>query len=188
MRLREKKIIWFIIGCFHNMTFAGIPDPETFQPNRTSFINEFIPNALTNIFLKAEDVPDIIKEIVAHEYIDWSDPDNQDTIRDKSVNLLSDLVFVSPMLHALSGHAKLAQKSKNTYMYKFSVIPSYRVMPMPSWLQTATHGDDFNYLFMEEDGGAVSRMTGHEHYRPERWEWDMAQYFMTLWTNFAKSG
>ena len=168
------------------ISFIGIPDPETFRPNRTAFNSEFVPLALNTVI--GENIPDPVKEVVAHEYTDWSDPNNLDTIRSKSVQLFSDLIFTSPMLQSVSGHASLAQQFKNTYMYVSSVIPKYRVLQTPTWQKLATHGDEVGYLFFEEDGGAVPRMQGHENFKPEECEKEVAQYFMTLWSNFAKTG
>ena len=136
----------------------------------------------------AEEVPNIIKEVVAHEYTDWSDPENIDIIRTKAIQVLSDMVFTAPMLQTLSGHASLAEESKNTYMYTFSVIPSTHVLPVPSWFNNATHGDEFLYEFFEEDGGVLTLMPGKENFKPEYWERWVAEYVMTLWSNFAKTG
>ena len=182
-RIRIQRVLAHLY-----ISFTGVPDPENFQPDLATFRDEFVPNALSLLFRTAGDVPDIVKQVVAHEYTDWNEPNNLDAIRKKSVQLLSDMVFTSPMLQSLSGHASLAKESKNTYMYVFSVIPSKHVLPTPSWFNNATHGDEFAYEFFEEDGGVVSLMPGLKDYKPEDWERDVAQYFMTLWSNFAKTG
>ena len=166
---------------------SGTPDPENFQPNRTSF-KEFVPLALSYMFRTVEEVPDALKEVIAHEYTDWSDPENLDTIRTKSVQLLSDIMWTASMLQTLSEHASLAEESKNTYMYMFSVIPSAHAVYVPSWFNNATHGDELLYEFFEEDGGMMNLMPGQEDFKPEDWERGVAEYIMTLWSNFAKTG
>ena len=188
MRTHFIGFIVMVHVCANCTPFSGVPDPENFQPDLTAFRDDFVPNALSLMFRTVEDVPDIVKQVVTHEYTDWNEPNNLDTIRKKSVQLLSDLVFSSPMLQSLSGHASVAQESKNTYMYVFSVIPSRHTLPVPSWFNNATHGDEFAYQFYEEKDGTMSMIPGLEDYKPEDWEMDMAQYIMTLWSNFAKTG
>ena len=178
-----------IIMFAQNFTaFSGVPDREHFQPNLTTFRDDFVPNGLTLMFRTLADVPDIVKQVVAHEYTDWNDRSNLDLIRRKSVQLLSDMVYTSPTLQSVTGHASSAQESKNTYMYVFSVIPSRHTLYVPSWFDNATHGDEFSYEFFEEGGGTMSLLPGFEDYEPEDWERGMAKYVMTLWSNFAKTG
>ena len=163
-------------------------DPESFAPNRTSF-KDFVPGALAQVRnFPPEEVSDVVKEIVAHEYIDWSDPDNVEKLRTKAVQIISDAMFTAPMQLVLNQHSKLARESKRTYMYKFDIILPRTMLPTPSWFNNATHGDELMYLFFDEDNQFFNDLPGHDGQEIEDWERDVAKYVMDLFTNFAKTG
>ena len=135
-----------------------------------------------------EPVPEAVKEVVAHEYVEWSEPNNMEKLRSKAVQVISDMMFTAPMIYTLSHHSNLKQESKSTYMYKFEVILPKTLLPTPSWFKNATHGDELKYVFFEETSEIFKGMPGHEDTKLEDWEKDVAKYVMDLWTNFAKTG
>lgn len=167
--------------------FTGVADPENFAPNRTSF-KDFIPDAWSFVLNTVEPIPEAVKEVVAHEYIDWSEQNNMEKLRSKAVQILSDMMLTAPMLLTLSHHSKLKKESKSTYMYKFDVILPSTLLPTPSWFKNATHGDELKYVFFEETSEIFKSLPGHEDTQIEDWERDVAKYVMNLWTNFAKTG
>ena len=174
---------------YSNLTFAfaGVADPEHFEPNRTTF-KELIGGALSVIQNSIEPIPDVVKEVVVHEYMDWNEPSSMEKLRSKVVQFYSDMMFTAPMLLTLSHHSKLAKESKSTYMYKFDVILPRTLMSTPSWFNNATHGDELMYVFFAEDSPMFNVLPGHEDQQIEDWERNVAKYVITLWTNFAKTG
>ena len=61
---------------------VGIEEPETFKPNRTHFEEELLPFILP---YELGEFPNIVKQIIAHEYTDWDDPDSIPLRRNKLV-------------------------------------------------------------------------------------------------------
>ena len=167
---------------------VGIEDPETFEPNRTHFEEELLPFILPyelGVF------PDIVKQLIAHEYTDWDDPDSIELRRNKLVALYTDLFFGVPLTETVNRHRTLVTKhssTKNTYMYLFDILPSARGLPAPSWATGANHGDDLTYLFYDESGGIMKFMPWVENFKPTDWDRENAKYLITMWSNFAKSG
>ena len=62
---------------------GGIEDPENFKPNRIYYEEELIPRPLPYGIDNGDDIPDILKDLVIHEYTDWSDPNDVQKRLDK---------------------------------------------------------------------------------------------------------
>ena len=165
---------------------VGIEDPENFKPNRTYYEKELLPMVL-KLFFGAE-VPEIVKELVIHEYTDWNDPNNAKKRRNNFVAIFSHLLFSNSLIETVSRHRGLADASKSTYMYIFDIVPSRRVMPVVSWANRASHGDDLVYTFFEESDGVLTYFKGNEDFKPTNLDREHAKYIMTMLTNFAKTG
>ena len=167
---------------------VGIDDPEAFEPNRTHFEDELLSSILA---YELGDVPDIVKQVIVHEYTDWRDAENMELRRNKLVAFHTDLFFGIPLTETVNRHRALVTKlnsMKSTYMYLFDILPSARGLPAPSWATRANHGDDLTYLFYDESGGIMKFMPWVEDFRPTDWDRESAKYLMTMWSNFAKSG
>ena len=168
---------------------AGISDdPEHFEPSRTNFVDTLIPMALQLTFSLGAHVPEVIKDLVVHEYTDWTDPEHMEKIRNKLVQLYSDLVQIVPTIQTVRWHASVSKESKRSYMYVFAVQPSNVFEGTPSWINGTLHGDDLEYLFFDETAGIMTLMPGKDGYSSQKWEGEIAEYMMTMWTNFAKTG
>ena len=128
--------------------------------------------------------------IIAHEYTDWSDPDNMEKRISKVLQILQDKWLTAPTEFELSEHSKVAQDSISTYMYMFGIIPPRNIYTTPSWFHNATHGDILLYLFYDEDSPLYLNLPGPAptDRQLEDWERDAAKYVMDLFTNFAKTG
>ena len=166
--------------------FVGIQDPMRFEPSREFFEKELVPKALCNLY--GHDVPHIVKDLIVHEYTDWECPDSAEKIRYKILQIYTELVFSVPMLETIGYHATSIKPQKGSFMYMFDIKPSETFLPTPSWVKDANHGDELEYLFFDEAGGVINFLPGRDSYRPQEWESDIADYMITIWSNFAQTG
>ena len=167
---------------------VGIEDPDTFEPNQTHYKEELLPFILP---YEQGEIPSIVKQIIAHEYTDWDDPDSMELRRNKLVAYYTDLFFGVPLTETVNQHRTLVTKhssKKSTYMYLFDILPSARGLPAPSWVTRANHGDELTYLFYDETGGIMKFMPWVGDFKPTDWDRENAKYLMMMWSNFAKSG
>lgn len=172
-------------GCMMMTAFLGTPDLDNFEPNRTFYEETLIPKMVK--FSIGGDAPVVINDLTAHEYTDWSDPDDMDKRRHKFAAMCADLLFTVTLAETIAQHERLANGRKGTYMYVVDVSPSSHLLPTPSWCTKATHGDELQYVFFEESL-EVWKLLGREDYKPMEWERDVAKYMINMWTNFAKTG
>ena len=169
-----------------NSPVEGVADMNHFEPNRTFFEETLLPFMLP--YELETDVPQLVKDLIVHEYTDWSDPESIEKRRDKLVALYSDMFFSVPLIETISRHNSLSQNSGSTYMYMFDVLPSVRALPTPSWGKKANHADELLYVFFEESDGLLSFMPESEDFKPTDWDRESSEYLMTMWSNFAKTG
>ena len=165
--------------------FLGGTSPETFNPSREYYEQALIPAMVS--FALGSDAPEVIKDLLVHEYTDWSDPENAEKRRHKFVAILSDLFFSVTLADTAARHEALTKGKKGTYVYMLDVVPSAHILPSPTWSVRATHGDELQYLFFGESQ-EMWKLTGRDDYRPEPWEREFAKEMMNMWSNFAKTG
>ena len=163
----------------------GGANPEKFKPSREVYEKELIPAAVS--FALGNDAPDVIKDLLVHEYTDWSEPENDEKRRHKLVDIYSDLFFSVTLVDTIARHVALSRRKKGTYMFVLDVVPSVHLLPSPSWSVKATHGDELQYLFYGEDQ-EVWKFLGQDSYRPEPWETNFAKEMMNMWSNFVTTG
>ena len=163
---------------------AGVNGLEEFEPNQVYLKDKFIPAVLQS----SVEVPEVLKEMIAHEYTLWDEPNNMERRRSKALQLMSDKFFTASMEFTLSEHSKLAKDSISTYMYQFGIILPKTMYPTPSWFHNATHIDELMYIFYDEDTPLYHNLPSPTDRQLEDWESDAARYVMDLFTNFAKTG
>ena len=168
-----------------NTPVAGVADMNQFEPNRTLF-EEMLLFMLP--YELGADVPKLVKDLIVHEYTDWSNPENIEKRRNKLIALYTDMFFSVPLTETISQHNSLFQNSGSTYMYVFDVLPSARALPAPSWGKRASHEDELLYVFFEESDGFLSYTAGKEDFKPTNWDRESSEYLITMWSNFAKTG
>ena len=173
-------------GAFAASPLAGVEDGENFSPNRTFYQEQLIPHAIS--YPLGTDIPQVIKDLITQEYTDWSDPEDMEKIRSKLMQIYADFMFSVPMNEALVYHTSMKKPSTNKYQYVFGIKPSFSVIPMASWVNRANHGDDLEFIFFDETEGLVTHLPWTQGYRPADWEKYIADYMITMWSNFAKSG
>lgn len=167
--------------------YTGVSDPENFQPNITEFETVLVPLALKLAFGPA--VHELVENLTVAEYTDWSNPEHFASIRQKLVELHSDLVFTVPLIETIELHNTLAEPSKKSYQYVFDIMPSESVslLKTPSWSKGANHADDLPFLFYEEADGMLSYFHAEDNNLTDL-ERDAAKTVITMWTNFARTG
>ncbi|KAK3583367.1 hypothetical protein CHS0354_038986 [Potamilus streckersoni] len=118
-----------------------------------------------------------IFNILDHEYASWEKTQDDSTRRINIINMLSDALYVAPLIEVAKEHSK----HSDTYLYVFShstVSESY-----PDWIKGA-HGDDLPYTFGAPLVGGISPFptvyTDAEKI--------LSENIMQFWTNFAKTG
>ena len=163
----------------------GVDDPEHFEPNRTYFEEELIPKALS--LALENSVPQVVLDIILHEYTDWNGPEDIKRIKNKYLQIYTDILSVCTM-QTIDYHTSVSKRQKRTYVYQFNVKPSANFFPTPTWVEGPNHADELEYLFFDENAGIMTYMPLIDYYRPEDWETDIAEYMITLWSNFAKTG
>lgn len=144
------------------------------------FKNMHIPMNLLRVVPEEHNIPEVLEEVVAFQYIDWSSPTNA---RREYVNFMGDIYFNVPSYE----HSLIQANSSESrgWLYSFDADIEKHVMPTPSWLGTANHGDDmaptFGYHIDYSDMESGK-------YKPPDWEAEMSERMMKYWSSFAKSG
>ena len=154
------------------------------EPNETYFENNLVPAAM-QVSL-GPSIPELPKLSVLQAYTDWNNPMDATKRLYNLMRIYSDSLFSVPTLETAKYHALLS--GKYTYYYLFDVMPSARLLAAPGWVDQPNLGDELGYLFFGETDGLLANLPGHEGYRPEPWEGDIAKNMITMWTNFAKTG
>ena len=167
-------------GMWLQMLAAG-SDTETMVISHEDIKNIHIPFMLPMVTNKQQ-VPELLKSIVAYEYTDWFHPENA---RLQYVKFVGDMFFNVPGVEW--GLLRANSSDSNIWMYQFAANVEKNVMPMPSWMKGANHGDDLMPIFgyTMKGYGELGSITD---YVPPEWELDLSQAMMTMWANFVKTG
>ncbi|KAL3846950.1 hypothetical protein ACJMK2_017890 [Sinanodonta woodiana] len=118
-----------------------------------------------------------IFNILDHEYASWEKTQDDSTRRINIINMLSDALYVAPLMEVAKEHSK----HSDTYLYVFS--HSTASENYPDWIKGA-HGDDLPYTFGAPLVGGISPFP--TVYSDA--EKTLSERMMQLWTNFAKTG
>ena len=164
----------------------GVPDTDHFEPNRTLFEDHLIPNSFS--FALGKDIPDVVHDLASHEYGNMDDPNNAEQIRNNLIQIYSDAMFNVPMCKSIAIHQSVVKDQRKSYQYRFAIKPSKGILQLPSWLKDATHADELPYLFFGETDAIIQNFPDGDDFKPEAWESDVADYMITMWSNFAKTG
>ena len=170
--------------------FAGVWNTFEFSPSRDEFENKLIPEAVKIMF--GEHVPDVVKDMIKHKYTNWSNPDATESVRQSFLDMAGDYVFNFHAKLVADMHANLSSsspKSGNTFAYYVEAFPSQHILEIPEWVSKPNHCDDFAFLLGYDKEGLLQWTTPYsEDYQPEDWELETSKLYMTLFTNFAKTG
>ena len=167
----------------------NVTDPEQLEIPQNRFENFFMPNILSNYFNDAQNISQIVKDLTAFEYTNWTNPKDNKERLGMLLKMTTDAGMFAPSVAALNLHSKGGQGS--TYLYEFSTRPGMRQAAIPSWLEgptVATHGDDEKTPFGYSRKMLQIRGVDLNKYNVSDGDMKTSKAIMTMWTNFAKSG
>ena len=177
-------------GAMNIGAFVGVFDSENFALTRQQFEKETVPEVAKLMY--GEDVPDIVYDMIIHKYTNWSNPDSIESIRQSFLKMTGDYVFNFHAKLAADMHANLSSingDSGRTFVYYVEALPSQHIMETPAWVTRPNHADDGTFLFGYDKEGYISWTEPYsDDYEPAAWELEMSKLYMTLYTNFAKTG
>ena len=128
-----------------------------------------------------------LKSAIVFEYIDWTDPENNEALRRNLLRLSSDLEFFVLAVQTMEAHS--LSRLGRSYLYEFTAEPPTRFVPTPDWFQGAYHADDVQYVFgapfINLSFNFVPTIRNGTVTSADK---RLSLAMMTAWTNFAKSG
>ena len=174
--VKEEDISWIALNVTHDME---IP--------KDAFEDIILPKMITNYVLPGAN--DTLKLAVASKYSDWKDPYNPANIRDKVMDLVTDLLFHVPSVKAADAHSAAVSYYKtgaNTFFDEYAYFSDI-FRTRPDWMKVgADHTDELLSVF-----GFTKGLYPKYHvaaYDPDMSDVKMASIVMKMWTSFAKSG
>ena len=128
-----------------------------------------------------------IKAAIVHEYVDWSDPADGQSMISRTVDMGSDVMMNAGVIQTIKAHSKTVGDS-NRYFYVFDFKPKITFHHDDRY-PGANHGDEIVFVLGFPNGLMSLLMNG----TLEDPATSMAQEYlilskqlMTYWTNFAK--
>ena len=177
-------------GTMNIHLFAGVHDTENFALTREQFEQDAIPKAAKLMY--GDNIPEVVFDMLIHKYTDWANPDDINNIRKSFLEMTGDYVFGFHAKLLADLHANLSSEIQNagtTYTYVSHAFPSQHILWTPTWVSKPNHADDLTFLFGYDKEGYVSWTEPYsEDYQPEDWELQLSKIYMTLITNFVKTG
>lgn len=152
------------------------------------FKKVYIPTRVVRLL---GEVPKATMESVMHQYIDWSHPNDDAIVREKMLELESDVSFFVPAIDGSMKHHSLQIEGKRSksYLYVFDHKPSF--VPKPLWLKGAKHTMEVAYVFglhKSLERKLIDDLGANDPLNVTKGDIKLSKYLMTVWSNFAKSG
>ena len=170
--------------------FVGIHDSENFALTKEEFEGAAIPTAAKLVY--GDNVPDVVTDMMIHKYRNWTNPSDINNIRQSFLDMTGDYAFDYHAKLLADWHSNLSSGNQGhgaTFAYRTEALPSQHILWVPSWLSKPNHADDVTFLFGYDKGGYIAWTEPYnEDYEPEEWELQVSKLFMTLFSNFAKTG
>ena len=174
--VKEKDISWIALNVTHEM---AIP--------RTAFENVILPKTVKKYFPSG--AADILKSVIASKYSDWKEPNSPTQIRDKLMDLTTDLIFHVSAVKAADAHTAAVPNSRsqrNTFFYEYAFF-SDMFEARPEWMKTGADHTDELLAVLGFTNGLYSKYHVSS-YTPSLSDVKMSSILMKFWTTFAKSG
>ena len=175
-------------GAMNIHPFTGVFNTFDFALTREEFEQQSVPEAARIMF--GDHVPKVVVDMIIHKYTNWSNPDDTDNIRHSFLDMTGDYVFNFHAKLTADMHSNLSSSNGGkTFTYYFEAFPSQHILEVPTWVSKPNHEDDLTFLYGHDKEGYLSWTAPYsEDYNPEDWELETSKLFMTLLTNFAKTG
>ena len=167
---------------------VGIYDSENFALTKEEFEGTAVPTAAKLVY--GNNVQDVITDMIIHKYRNWTNPSDINSIRQSFLDMTGDYVFDYHAKLLADLHANLSSDSQRiTYAYRTEALPSQNILWVPSWVSKPNHANDSTFLFGYDKEGFIAWTEPYsEDYEPKEWELQVSKLFMTLFSNFAKTG
>lgn len=145
--------------------------------------NRFIPQTLSITVGLERDVTKLLEKLVLAEYTNW---DNQTKAGRQYAKLMGDINYYLPTMDLAMEHSNNSQS--RTWVFRFNAVLNNHLLPTPSWLQEASHGDMLAPLFGFPKDFRYGQYRNIEDYKPEQWEIDLSRRVLNFVKAFAKTG
>ena len=126
-----------------------------------------------------------LKKAIAHEYIDWRATSNKTLMRQRAINLLSDINFNADLIHAANIHSSIGEAGRTffyVYDHQLSINPPNR------GYDGAAHSEELGIVFgLDKAMGSPGSPDDPATVLPAQ-EILFSRHVMEYWTNFAKTG
>jgi len=126
---------------------------------------------------------DLINKLVLAEYTDWN---NHMDARRHYAKFMGDINYNIPAMELLTMYSKL--NTSRTWLFNFDVVLNQRLLPTPTWLEGANHGDILAPLFGFPDNFNYGLYRNIDTYTATDAEVELSRRLITHVTTFAKSG
>ena len=177
--VREEDLKWISINVTHEMEISRPLLESTIMPS--IIIPRTFPSG----------VPDIVKDAIISKYSDWNDPNNPKNIRDKVMDLTTDLEFAVNAVKSANARVQAVEATRgqaNTYFYQYSYFSDI-FKARPSWMHTgADHADEILSVLGFSDKQALFAKYHVTSYTPTPSDIKMSSLVMNYWVNFATTG
>ena len=175
-------------GAMNIHPFVGVWNTFDFAPSKEEFERKLVPEAARIMY--GDNFPSVVADMIAHKYTNWTNPDAVKHVRQSFLDMTGAYVFYYHAKLVADMHVNLSSsKGGKTYAYYVEAFPSQHLLELPSWVTKPNHADDLIFLFGYDKEGAIEwTMPYSEDYQPADWELETSKLFMTLFTNFAKTG
>ena len=105
-----------------------------FNISKDEFRNTVVPVTLSQNSLHVEnDIKAALEDVLAFFYTNWKDQDDYVTMRQRVLDMSSDVAFFVPASRTVNTHARL--NVGKTYLYEFAVETRNHFVPVPSWMK-----------------------------------------------------
>ena len=175
-------------GAMNIHPFVGVWNTFDFAPSKEEFERKLVPEAAKIMY--GDNFPKLVTDMIVHKYANWTNPDAVEHVRQSFFDMAGAYVFDFHAKLVADMHANLSSSKRGkTYAYYVEAFPSQHIMEVPSWVTKPNHGDDLVFMMGYDKEGWLQWTTPYsEDYQPADWELETSKLFMTLLTNFAKTG
>ncbi|CAG0878892.1 unnamed protein product [Darwinula stevensoni] len=163
----EEGSFWLLYYLPHKFQVQGLDRP----PEHVQFNMSDYRQTLNDLF---RGYPEIVIEAIAHEYTNFVETRDPDTILDNLEKVVGDLYFSCPVKDLADAYVQ----ERGLDVYKYYFTHRAKGGPWPKWVG-AYHGDEILYVF----GVPLIRS---DVYSKE--DVELSRRMMQFWTNFAKTG
>ena len=156
------------------------------QDPSTGYTLEMFQHFIIPTMLSSErrQISDILTQAIVNQYVDWREPKDTNTMRQRAVDFMSDVMFNTGVISTANAHAKV-NGSGRLYFYVYDHQLSF----LPHrWYHGANHAEEVDIVLGFPSNYANGRPFTDDITRLPPEEISLSRQMMEYWTNFAKTG